>query len=649
MPHLVSRSAQRVRLCLLASPLLALIVFGLWHGPVSRHDEGCLRQGDSLVVCAASDMARISRRGYSRLEHARFDLVGAPEQRLRWKVARNETVSFQLILRSENLRDAASVAVDLPESDIHASLFQAHYIQLDRAGYSWGPRTEVLPWPAAYPDALIPRDHQCKSDTTRLFDTIKLPRRGSNQSVWIDLYVPDDLPPGQYEQVLTIQALSRDAQPDETAEALELTLAFEVIDATIPHQTSIDAVGEIYRSYRLEAAGEDRSQAQWQRMAHCYQMLAHQHRMVFIERTPDTPQDEQQWRNYTQTHAAILDGSLFDPRHGYVGSGTRTPVSIWRTPWPQQHDIIVDKALSAESIAHYESLARRWTELVHEQRWYDTRFFAYVFDEVDGPSSRQESDPQRHHYIKRVHADMHAVQQAIDRGSASALAPDTLSQELPGDKAAVIDLVWTSHSDPAIWQDDPETTLVGRTRLWAPNAHAANTDFLAKRIAEGERAWFYHSGHPAVGGHSINLPGSDLRSWGVIGARYGLQGQLMWAVNLGNDDLPFAQPSYKPEDDRIGNGVLVYPGYQLPRIGFPAARGPIPSMRLKAWFRGLQDAELYFMARERDPVRAEALIRELVPSALQEAVATGATTVSWPRDAASWIHCRDQLIAILDD
>lgn len=636
MPVLVSPLARRGRQFLLALPLLALGVTGLLREPEVVHDESCLRKPDGLIVCAASDMARITRQGISRLEHPRFDLRTDNPRKLHWTVARNETIAFQLILRTEDRDNASLVSVDMADSDIRTSLYQAHYLQVKDGGYRWGPKTDVLAYPAAYPDALIPQEQRCAQTRTTLFDQVSLPRPGRNQSVWVEMYIPANTATGEHRQKLRLTPLPADDTAGASDEAIDLEISLTVIDATIPQTTSIDAVGEIYRSYRLEGVGEDRSSKRWQQMAQCYQVMAHQHRMVFIERTPDAPRSPGQWQDYLDTYAPALDGQLFSSEAGYTGTGADTGVSVWRTPWPQEHDLIVDAALSEEQLDAYTDLASRWSDIVKNNGWQDTRYFAYVFDEVDGPVSQPETDPDRHRYIARVHGDMGAVQQAIDRGT---------QDRQPG--APAIDLLWTSHSDPTIWQQDPATTLTGRVRLWAPNAHAANTGFLQDRMAAGERSWFYHSGHPAVGGHSINLPGSDMRSWGVIGARYGIQGQLMWAVNLGNDELPFAQPSYKPDDDRVGNGVLVYPGFQLPRIGFPAAAGPIPSMRLKAWHRGLQDAELYYLAHQRHPEEAEALIKALVPHALGDAVANGEIQPGWPRDAASWIQWRDDLIDLL--
>lgn len=620
MPVIVSSKARRARQLVLLLPVLVLVLIGLAHKPAPLHDQSCLTVDDGLIVCAASDMARVTRTGSSQLEHPRFDLNAIASAPLSWQVARNETVAFQLILRRQDNAAPDAVSVSLSQSPLHTQIFQAHYHNVKNAGYQWGPATDVLPYPAAYPDALVPQLHGCFKEKSTLFEKIQLPNPKRNQSVWVDIYIPDSIETGDHVQTITLNT--------DTAQ-ITLPITLQVIDATLPHSPSIDAIGEVYRAYKLEGIGEDRSSAQWQKMAQCYQQMAHRHRMVFIERTPDAPHTEQDWQDYKAAFSSSLTGDLFTTENGYIGTGSNIPVSTWRTPWPQDYDVTVERTLSEQQLLGFTALASEWSSQVQKNHWNHTRYFSYVFDEVDGPSAAKESDVQRRNYISRVHNDMQLVQSAIDDG------------------AAGIDLLWTSHSDPTVWLNDPTTTLIDRVRLWAPNAHAANTEFLAQRMAAGERTWFYHSGHPAVGGHSINLPGSDMRSWGVVGARYGIQGQLMWAVNLGSDRLPFAQPSYKPDDDRVGNGVMVYPGNQLPKIGFAAAAGPIPSMRLKAWHRGLQDAELYFMARERFPDEANALIEQLIPRALGDAVSAGDTLPAWPRDSGSWIEWRDELMRLL--
>ncbi|MFK7853770.1 MAG: DUF4091 domain-containing protein [Granulosicoccus sp.] len=620
MPVIVSRRDRLLRQLLLLLPLLLLLVTGLLHKPTPLFDQSCLHTPDGLVVCAASEMARITRTGKSQLEHPRFDLNSESQDRLTWQVVRNETIALQLIIRRASSKSPEAVSVHVAGSPLQTSIYKAHYHSLDNAGYQWGPATKVLPFPARYPDALIPQQHGCFNNKTPLFNDIALPRPANNQSVWVEIYVPAELDVGEYVQTINLRS---------AAGEIQLPITLQLLDAALPDKPTIDAVGEVYRAYKLEGAGNNRGSIEWQQMAQCYQQIAHQHRMVFIERTPDAPESEEDWQAYAAAFGPSLTGTLFSADFGYTGTGSNSAVSVWRTPWSQDYDITVENELTGQQILGFTELAGSWAAQVEKHGWTQPRYFAYVFDEVDGPSDESEAAPGRRQYISRVHNAMQQVQLAIDNG------------------AEGIDLLWTSHSDPTIWQHDPDTTLINKVRLWAPNGHAANTEFLSQRMSAGERTWFYHSGHPAVGGHSINLPGADMRSWGVIGARYGIQGQLMWAVNLGSDELPFAQPSYKPDDDRVGNGVLVYPGKQLPKIGYPSVPGPIPSMRLKAWHRGLQDAELFFLAKEQNPGQANALIEQLVPRALGEAVAAGDTIPTWPADAASWIEWRDNLLQLI--
>jgi hypothetical protein len=68
---------------------------------------------------------------------------------------------------------------------------------------------------------------------------------------------------------------------------------------------------------------------------------------------------------------------------------------------------------------------------------------------------------------------------------------------------------------------------------------------------------------------------------------------------------------------------------------------------MKAWRRGLQDAELFSLAREKSPDKAQVLISTLIPRALGEAVAAGDQRPAWPKQAGPWIQWREQLLSLL--
>ncbi len=628
--QLISPSAWCLVAAMMVSACDTGVVVGGKQAQTRINENGitraCVDTSNGIFICPASDMAKVTRTGDIPFEHSDLDWSDGPVQ---LHAARNETVAFQIIVKSDQAPEDNTISLSLssmmntgsttsaaPDA-FDQSMFTAFYHPIDNAGYTWGPATKVLPWPDQYPDALVPTQGTCGSANVQRNN--KLTARiesGTNQAIWVDTFVAKKTAPGTYRQNVDIQIGEN---------TLSLPIEINVYEASLPDETTIDAVGELYRPYLMEGAGFDLTQPLWQTIARCYQQMAHKHRMVFIERIAKPLSSEQ-----IETYANIIDpamtGELFTPEQGYIGPGTNTPVSIWRTPWPQTIDGANFNNITNDDIQNFEVLARQWHQLTTQRGWSVDNYFAYIYDEVDGPEISGYENITRDQYIELVHDQMAQVQESIDQGSAS----------------TNINLLWTSHSNPAIWQDNPLLDLTDTIRLWAPNASAADVDFLQRRVDAGEQAWFYHSGHPAIGAHSINATGIEMRTWGVVGARYNLTGQLMWAVNLGSNDFPFRDPQYRPDEDRAGNGVLVYPGNQLDKIGYAKSAGPIPSMRLKAWRRGLQDAELYFLAKSQSPERADQLINQQIPTALTE----GRGAPSWSSNPADWINFHQQLLKL---
>jgi hypothetical protein len=207
-------------------------------------------------------------------------------------------------------------------------------------------------------------------------------------------------------------------------------------------------------------------------------------------------------------------------------------------------------------------------------------------------------------------------------------------------------LLWVSHENPATLASDPARDRRGLTRWWVPNGGACDPAFLKPRIAAGETVWFYHHGHPAVGVHGVNATGVEFRTWGVISWRYGLHGTFVWSVDSGDPERPLERPIYKKGETRWGNGVLFYPGARLPDIGLPVVDGPLPSLRVKAYRRGLQDYEYaWLLAASGRRDLADAIVRRVVPAALTEAKTPGAPP--WSTDVNDWYRMREELAAAL--
>jgi hypothetical protein len=131
-----------------------------------------------------------------------------------------------------------------------------------------------------------------------------------------------------------------------------------------------------------------------------------------------------------------------------------------------------------EQLRLYTQTARAFWEHVLSRGWGDRRYFAYIVDEPGAVDARGQENLKK-------------LQDAMDAGAG------------PGR----INLMWTSHTNPASLAKDPHTDLRGIIRWWSPNGQACDPRFLADRVKAGETVWFYHHGHPANGVHAVNATG----------------------------------------------------------------------------------------------------------------------------------------------
>ena len=169
----------------------------------------------------------------------------------------------------------------------------------------------------------------------------------------------------------------------------------------------------------------------------------------------------------------------------------------------------------------------------------------------------------------------------------------------------------------------------------------------------------------------MNATGVELRTWGTICWRYGLSGSFWWAVDLSDRQNPMTKAIYNPRETRWGNGVMFYSGARLPDIGFPAMDGPLSSLRMKAYRRGLQDYEYcWLLAQKGKRAIADNAMQKLIPEALTVALdranqvsgeaseAADRETAgqqrgrvygpSWNPDVNAWYGVHEELASALD-
>jgi hypothetical protein len=166
-----------------------------------------------------------------------------------------------------------------------------------------------------------------------------------------------------------------------------------------------------------------------------------------------------------------------------------------------------------------------------------------------------------------------------------------------------------------------------------------------KRSPLGERYWTYNGRPPSAGSMILDTDGVALRTWGWIAERYDVELWHAWEglyysdrynrggpTDVMNDPVTFDERSRGGSDFGNGDGLLVYPG-------------PLPSLRLKALRRGLQDR---LLLRELTAcgggASARRIVRQVVPRALGEAP----SRPSWSLDETSWEQARLQVLDAIE-
>jgi hypothetical protein len=113
------------------------------------------------------------------------------------------------------------------------------------------------------------------------------------------------------------------------------------------------------------------------------------------------------------------------------------------------------------------------------------------------------------------------------------------------------------------------------------------------------------------------------------------------------DAEPFANPETLVTGKSVrwsnGGGVLVYPGLQAGEAKRHSA-GVLPSIRLKNWRRGIEDAGYLQMARAKDRARADAVASRLLALPLADA---GDAPAGWSRRGKPFFEARRDLLAII--
>jgi hypothetical protein len=586
--------------------------------------------------------------------------------------ARNEVVSFNLILEAGNSA-ATNVAVSLsnlsgPSGSIIRSvprttanlfnwtgteceLFFVRYLQITGLSYhgygsyyepqipvkleqpgsinpNGGPYTGTGGWTMRpnhdkfYPDIAVPLE---------LVPTFTI-ATASNQSIWVDIYIPSMIAAGSYVGTVTVS--------ENGTATHQIPVALTVRNFALPDTPSSKTM--LFSSYAdislryTGVAWSNSGTAQdevTEQVLNNERLLAHRHKISLIgddgTQSGDSP---------GSTYVPALTGALFTAANGYAGPGVSVGNNVYS----------IGTYGSWQSASWTATQASFWTNTNGWETWFEanspsTTRFVYLIDESTNYSQTE------------TWANWMATNPGI-------------GQKLPS--FATINLLNAEASVPSL-NIAATTGIPGETSAFQATVNTYLADSPAKQL------YMYSGFRPFEGSFETEDEGTALRElpWGQY--KKGVNRWFYWeatyydntqeggsgSADLFNNATTFGAPrtTSDPSLGMTGNassngeGVLFYPGTDAL---FPASSygisGPIASLRLKHWRRGIQDVDYLTLAASIDPTAVANLVQQTVPSVLWElGCATSdcswvIASPSWSADPSAWETTRLALAHIID-
>jgi Domain of unknown function (DUF4091) len=207
---------------------------------------------------------------------------------------------------------------------------------------------------------------------------------------------------------------------------------------------------------------------------------------------------------------------------------------------------------------------------------------------------------------------------------------------------------------------EPLSTLLakgGYVSIWAATPSEIQPDDVHYVRKHGWELWLYNGEHPYSGSWLSDDYGVGPRTLPWIAFKYGIATWFFWESTYwynfqgGEKEIDVYQQASNFSDNRgqraNGDGLLFYPGQD--RV-FPhedhGVRGPIPSIRLDSFRRGLQDYEYLVLARRLGLGRqVSAIVARVIPAALWDA--QGRDSPSWSIHGDDWDAARLRLATLI--
>ena len=491
--------------------------------------------------------------------------------------ARNEVESFQVVVSApkENI-DVIEVEISEligPEGakieKENVKLFREEYVRVRVSS----PRAELPP--GLYPDPLVPfidpvtnkpieplnqsSERWGESVTTSGYDMYAVPFevfKGQNQVIWADVYVPKNVPAGEYNGHL--QVLARGDVSER------IPIAVTVWDFTLPdgpaHRNHFGSFGNVARYFNIERNSDRFKQIE---MRYCQAMSEHRINPPIPDYLLPEVNSDGSLNIVPERHKAlkefITNFNVTDfeiPRSRFA----RLPSSTLRPDY---------KTISEADREKAQRYYREFYKYLKDNGW-EKRAYLYMLDE---PNLREN--------YEQVLVLGRLVHEAVPQ-----LKCLVVEQTYPQDPC------WPD-IDPAVDIWCPLWSFIDRKTI---NDKLANGDEVWSYTALVQRSPQYHPQYQTVKDFDppywhIDRPLMVYRVPTWINYQYDITGLLYWST-VTTVVEPWFNPAFAHPIHYNGCGFLFYPGVPC------GIDGPVTSMRLKNLRDGMEDYE-YFAILEK--------------------------------------------------
>ena len=508
------------------------------------------------------------------------------------KSAKNEVESFQIVVAAvqESIKVVKVEISDLVGNDgsnigkDNVRLFRAEYVRVRKPT----PRAELPP--GLYTDPLVPFinpltgkpieprrqfrkvERWGEPKVTVGYEMCAVPFevfKGQNQPIWVDVYVPKNVPAGVYKGKIKVTAVGNISD--------EIPVTLTVWDFTLPdgptHKNHFGSFHSITRYFNIDRNSESFKQIE---IRYCQTMAEHRINPPIPRGLLPEVNGDGSLNIIPERHKALKE---------FINKLHVTDFEIPRAPFSSLPTSTLKSDYKYISPTNRKKAERYYQEFYNylKENGWEKRAYLYMLDE---PNLREN------------------YEQVIVLG-------ELVHEAVPQLKCLVVEQTYPH--DPS-WPDiDPAVDI------WCPLWSFIDSKTINEKIAHGDEVWSYtalvqrapryHPEYEKVKAFDppywhIDRPLTVYRVPTWINYRYNITGLLYWTT-VTRVVEPWFNPAFSHAGGRHfnGGGFLFYPGLPC------GIEGPISSMRIKNLRDGMEDYE-YFVILEK--LAGKGLVRKIV-------------------------------------